>query len=445
MSDKIASQNKTEDRIAVIGGGIAGMAAAHFLTESGAKVTLFEASDKLGGLGTFFPYRDKFLEKFYHCVLPGDNELLEIVKFLKLESDVYWRTAEFGFISKGRLFGLNTPLELLKFKLLPFSDRIRIGLTALWGSITRGKKLDQITTVQWLTNLSGKRAFEVFWKPMLQAKFGNRYHEVPALWFWMRFNREKGTKKEVKGYIRGGYKHLTDRLSASLIERGAEIHLNAPISSLDLGEDGKPVISISGEAISFDRVIFCAPLFFLHKMAAKGRILEWTRRVDSSIDAQGVVNVVLLLKRAITPYYWVAAIDEDVPFQGIVESSVLLERADTAGYHLIYLMNYCHRTEPLFQREDGEIADEYVAGLRRLFPQIEESDIVERFVFKAPFVETLYTLGYLQRKPPEELVPGRVFLATTSQVYPEITSWEGSTRLAKKVSQLILERSSGKT
>ncbi len=31
---------------------------------------------------------------------------------------------------------------------------------------------------------------------MLQAKFGDRYGDVPALWFWTRFNREKGGKKE---------------------------------------------------------------------------------------------------------------------------------------------------------------------------------------------------------------------------------------------------------
>ena len=40
---------RTDRRIAVIGGGIAGLAAAHAATEAGAQVTLFEAGSRLGG------------------------------------------------------------------------------------------------------------------------------------------------------------------------------------------------------------------------------------------------------------------------------------------------------------------------------------------------------------------------------------------------------------
>jgi hypothetical protein len=55
---------------------------------------------------------------------------------------------------------------------------------------------------------------------MLEAKFGDRYHDVPALWFWTRFNREKGESKgECKGYIKGGYKHITDTCARVLTRR----------------------------------------------------------------------------------------------------------------------------------------------------------------------------------------------------------------------------------
>src|SRR5690606_1878903 len=97
----------------------------------------------------------------------------------------------------------NTALDLLRFSPLSFISRLRVGATGLWGRLRSATGLDDITCEAWLTRLSGRSAFENLWKPMLQAKFGDRYRDVPALWFWTRFNREKGGGKEVKGYVPG--------------------------------------------------------------------------------------------------------------------------------------------------------------------------------------------------------------------------------------------------
>jgi protoporphyrinogen oxidase len=173
-------------------------------------------------------------------------------------------------------------------------------------------------------------------------------------------------------------------------------------------------------------------------MAGRGRMKEWALKVDPKIDYQGVVNAVFLLKRGLTDYYWVAAMDEDVPYQGIVESSVLLEKPDTGGHHLVYLMNYMHRTDPRFAADDDDTATEYTAGLKKMFPGFREDDIVDRFVFRDPFVEPLYSLGYLGKKPPEELVPRRVYMATSAQVYPAVTSWNSSVGFARRVAARIV-------
>lgn len=183
--------------IAVVGGGIGGLVSAYLLAKAGARVTVtvYEASDQLGGLGTFFQYRNVSLERFYHCMLPSDRHLLGVLRELGLEDEIYWKETSFGFMRDGQLYGLNTPLELLRFSPLSLVDRIRVGLTGLWGSVCSSNGLDDVTCVEWLTRISGHHAFETFWKPMLQAKFGDRYHEVPALWFWTRFNREKAVEK----------------------------------------------------------------------------------------------------------------------------------------------------------------------------------------------------------------------------------------------------------
>lgn len=426
--------------VAVIGGGIGGLVSAYWLAKAGARVTVYEASDQLGGLGTFFKYRDISLERFYHCMLPSDRYLLGVLHELGLDDQIYWKETSFGFMRGEQLYGLNTPLELLRFSPLSLIDRIRVGLTGLWGKICSPRGLDDITCVEWLSRISGQRAFEIFWKPMLQAKFGDRYHEVPALWFWTRFNREKGGKRECKGYIHGGYRRIIDTLAESIEALGGTIKLQAPVEKMDLTDDGALSVSAVNDGPKrFDRVVVTAPISFLHKAMANGRLADAAKKVDTKIDMQGVVNAVLMLRRGFTKHYWVATIDEDIPFQGIVESTTLLEKSDTAGVHLFYLMNYVHRTEALFNQSDDEILSAYIDGLKRLFPDFQEADVIDRFVFRAPFVEPLYTTGYQQRKPPSVLLPGKLYLATTAQVYPDVTSWNGTVGLVQKVVDDILQ------
>ena len=121
--------------IAVVGGGIGGLATAYWLAKAGARVTVFEASDQLGGLGTFFQYRNVSLERFYHCMLPSDRHLLGLLRELGLEDQIYWKETSFGFMRGGQLYGLNTPREVCRLRAVSLVYRIRVGLTGLLGSI----------------------------------------------------------------------------------------------------------------------------------------------------------------------------------------------------------------------------------------------------------------------------------------------------------------------
>jgi protoporphyrinogen oxidase len=426
-------------QVAVVGGGIAGLACAHHLARAGARVTLYESSDQLGGLGTHFECEGVALERFYHCMLPTDRHLLALLDELGLADQTYWKETTFGFMRAGRLFGLNTPQDLLRFEPLPFIDRLRVGATGLWGRIRRAGGLDDITCEDWLTALSGRRAFATFWKPMLQAKFGDRYRDVPALWFWTRFNREKGGSKESKGHIRGGYRRIATALAGSIRSYGGQVRLNTAIESLDLSADGRPCVRLADRtAPVFDQVVFTGPVAALGPLLAGGQLADKAAVAGEGIDMQGVVNAVLLLRRGLTSHYWVASIDPEVPFQGIVESTTLMDREETGGLHLIYLMNYLHRTDPLFARSDEQTLQVYLAGLKRLFPTLRDDDVVQARVFRSALVEPLYTVGYRRRQPPVALLPGRVYLSTAAQVYPEVTSWNGSAGLARRVVDQML-------
>ena len=431
-------------RVAVIGGGITGLACAYYLAREGCQVTLLEATDRLGGLGTHFEYDGLSLERHYHVMLPSDEHLMPLLADLGLEDQVYWRDSELGFLQAGSLYPLNGPLDLLRFRPLRFPDRLRLGLTALYASrVARPGPLDDITVVEWLTRCSGKRAFEIMWRPLLEAKFGDAYREVPALWHWSRFNREKGTEKEVKGYIRGGYHHITETLAAALRSMGATIETGAPVDHMDLSNSdprrGAPLLRRNHETREFDNVVCTLPMVQTRQIATGGLVSSWLQKTGSDIDYQGVLNVLVMLRQSAFPYYWTAVMDPDVIFRGIVETTRCIDTSETGGRHLVYLLNYLHRNDPQFGRSDDDLIEEYVDNLFRVAPHLGRDDVLDAHVFRSPFVEPLYTLGYDKRKPPHELVPGRVFLANTAQIYPDVTSWNSSVGVAKRVSRLLLE------
>lgn len=426
-------------RTLILGGGISGLVCALRLAEAGEKVTLLEGSDRLGGLGTFFEHEGRTFEKFYHCMLPSDGPLLALLDSLGLTPEIYWKPSTFAYAGAGRIFPLNTAFDLLRFAPLPFADRIRVGLTGLWGRLCSDKGLDDLSTVDWLTRLSGRRAFETFWKPMLEAKFGDRYQDVPALWFWTRFNREKGESKgEVKGYIQGGYKRIIERATERLRELGVEIRLSESIQSADLDENGSPFVITSHGREKAARLLITLPWPSLAQIT--GPHLRQTAQVpDWGIDFQGVINHVLFLKRPLTPHYWLATPEAQFPFDGVVETSALTAEADRGtGRHVVYLTKYLHREDPRFTQTAEGIHAPWFAALQRLFPDLTEADVETTHTFRAPFVEPVYTRGFLQRRPPEVLVPGKVFLATTAQVYPVVTSWNGSVIQATRTVDAML-------
>ena len=406
---------------AVIGGGISGLASAFHLAEKGHQVTLFEGEDILGGLGTTFPYRGGHLERFYHCILPEDRALLALIKAVGLEGDLLWRGTDMGFMYRGRVRSLNTAMDLLTFSPLPFVDRIRMGLLGIEARRNGlDPRLDHLAVDEWIRRHVGERAFKIVWEPLLMAKIGDGYTGIPALWLSSRMAREKNTKREMKGCLTRGYRSLIDAFEKALVDRGASVRMRTRVSAIERDGERMALALEDGTRASFDTVVSSSPLTQFQQMT-RGLGLP-PAVADLKLDYQGVVCGVFLLEQPLSRYYWMPLVDSGATAQGIIEMSNLVPLDRSDGRYVTYLINYTHRSSPLYAKSDAEIAATYERDLARLFPQAGRS-VVDRFVFRAPFVEPIWPLGYRDLCPPSSVIPGRLYLANTAQVYPRVNSW----------------------
>ncbi len=426
---------KAPHRIAVLGGGISGLVSAYRLLKQGHRVTLCEASAELGGLGATFTHEGHVMEQFYHVMVNTDENLLALLDELHLASSVQWTETKMGFLYGSKVYPFNTPLDVLTFGGLSLPARLRTAAGAAYIAkfCNDPKGLDHISVADWLRDLFGAEVFENLWRPLLTAKFGEMFENVPAYWFWTRMRREKGAAKEVKGYVEGGYRRIVETLRSAIRALGGEIRLRTPIYAI---QEAPHSIQIQAEGCweSFDSALSTIPLPLL-RAAVRGPLAGELPRLE--VPYQGVVNAVAILKQRLQPYYWNAIVQRGFPFQGLVETTHVVPASQTGGRHLVYLLNYCQADSDAFRQVDGDIRFQAMKAMRAFNTKFQPDWVEDIHVFRAPFVEPVWPLGYAETKPRMRCGGSRLYLATTAQSYPNVNSWNTMVGIANDTARRI--------
>lgn len=423
--------------VIVIGGGISGLTAAHKLSKDGYKVTLIESSNQLGGLGTFFKYQDKWIDKFYHCQMPSDEPLLDLINQVGLSDQLYWKPTRMGFSVDSKRYSFNGPVDLLKFNPLSFFNRIRFGVSSLLiRQLGKGKDLDNTRIEDWFTQLYGRDVWNKILEPLFRSKFGSHAGNLPALYIWQRLGREKNKSK--RGYLRAGLKGFIDALEEKILENGGEILINSQVKNLEENEQRVTVELVNGNRLQSDWVISTVPIPILKEIlpANQKKLLSLP-----DLTYQGVVNALFFLKKPLDNFYWQPIVNSNTEFDGVVEMSELVNIEQYNNQYLTYTMKYCSKDSELFKEDNESIAERWKKQLQNLFSDLPltDNDIIDIKIFKAPFVEPIYPLGYSKLKPKIQSGNSKILLATSAQVYPSITSWNSSVELANKVVDYIYQ------
>jgi protoporphyrinogen oxidase len=429
---------------AILGGGLLGMTLAHRLSRAGQRVTLFESAPQLGGLASAWELNGITWDRHYHVTLLSDSHLRNLLVELDLDADMKWVETRTGFYMGGRLYSMSSSLEFLRFPPLSLIDKIRLGATIFHASRTTDwRRLEQIGVAEWLTRLSGRNVFEKMWRPLLRAKLGENYQQASAAFIWaiiarMYAARRSGLKKEMFGYLPGGYGRMLDCFAAMLQEEGVEVRTGRSAQLVEPAADGGVSVAfIGGEHQRFDQVVMTLPSPAAAQICPA--LSSDERAKLTAIRYQGIICASVLLRRPLAGYYVTNLIDSWVPFTAVIEMSALVDRQQFDGNSLVYLPKYVDSADPLFEQSDEQIEQSFVSALQRMYPDFRPSDVLGFRVSRVRRVLPIPTLNYSQNLPPMTTSVRGVHIVNSTHIVNGTLNVNETVQLANTAAERLLE------
>jgi protoporphyrinogen oxidase len=429
----------------IIGGGIMGMTLAHRLSQSGHQVSLFEAAPNLGGLASPWKMKDVEWDKFYHVILLSDSGTRQMLKEIGLEDKIEWVETKTGFYMGGELYSMSNTIEFLKFPALNLIDKFRLGLTIFAASkIKNWKRLEKIQVTTWLKKWSGKKTFNKIWLPLLRAKLGESYERTSAVFIWATIQRlygarKSGLKKEMFGYVPGGYKQIIEAYKEKLMAERINIKTNYAAKEVKISSNGKPAIYFADGAIEeFDEVIVTLPSGIAARLC-KGLTGPEIEKLKN-IEYLGVICVAVLLNQPVSRFYITNITDTSVPFTGVIEMTALVDKKHFNGQSLVYLPKYLSPDDPMFNSSDEEIRSYFIENFKKMYPAIRDENIQFAGVAKAKHVITVAKLNYSEMLPDiRTSIPG-VSIINTSYIKDGTLNVNETIRVAESKLQELLKK-----
>ena len=434
-------------RVGIIGGGAAGLAAAYELTRQGHFAEVFEVAPFLGGQASTFDIGGGQLERGYHHLFVSDTSMTELIHELGLGDKLAWLESKVGVYHSGRIWDFATPLDLLKFRPLTFLQRLRLGLLTFTLQKTRNwQKFEGITAQDWLTRNLGQDIYQAIWEPMLRGKFGEYYDQISMTWLWGKIylrvaSRGKTLQKERLGYPMGSFGEVFDRLGEVVAQQGGKVHISARINRVTVAENTATGLEIQLEGLDpetkdYDAVIATTPSYIFTRLVP-ALPPEYHEKLVG-VRYLSAVLMILCLDRPLTSKYWLNVADRTLPFVGVIEHTNMIDPALYGGNHIVYLTNYTSRDSSLYSKSSEELLEDFIPHLQKLNPAFERSWVREYFHHKVDGAQPIIGVNYGSQIPDHRTPIARLYLANTTQIYPEDRGTNYSVRMGRQVAQMVM-------
>jgi protoporphyrinogen oxidase len=445
---------------------MAGLVAAHRLAKLGHEADVYERWPGLGGQAATLDVGDGIrLERYYHHLFTSDVEVHELCAEIGCELETW--PSSLGVFRNGALHPFTTPLDLLRFTPMSLLSRIRMGVGALYlqklgNDVT---KYEGITIKHWVEKVMGKQAWEHVWGPLLYGKFRDQADDISMSWLWAKLrNRRQVTGEEAKGerlvYPKDSFESIFRRLAQLVEQHGGRVMIDRPAARIARDADGTFLVTpgapdsfrigldprqfpAGGEPERYDAVIAALPSDIFEELldpALAGEVGDGYLGKTRSIEYFWALCVLLETDRQFHPFYWTNIADTDLQFIGVIEQTNLVPPERYGGRHFTYVANYLPAGHELLGRSLDELLDVYEPGLRKVQPRFDRSWIRQAWLHREPAGQPVVLPNYRDRMPPYDTGVRGLYLANTTQVYPDDRGTNYAIREAEEVVAALLRQ-----
>lgn len=418
--------------VAVVGGGLAGLAAACALAETGFRVTLFERRPYLGGRASSYehPGTGEVVDNCQHVLFGLCTNLIAFYKKIGIEDKIRWFD-DMTFVEPGgrrsllRPSSLPAPLQVMPsfigFPFLSAYDKLVLG-QALSALIFRRPDEDGTSFQDWLHRYHQTEAsVERFWKPVLVSALSEDLDRI-SIPYAAQVIRESMKSREAR---RMGIPSvpLTELYTAAkdyICARGGKVRLRAGVQRVDAYRTG-PLIKLSDSEEQFDYGVLAVPFDSLAKIVPGVPESQDLREKLSHFETAPITGVHLWFDRQITDLPHAVLLHRTI--QWMFHKSLLLcqgqsrdiESFDVERNRANGLPSYVElvisSSKSLINKPRQQIIDIALAELREFFPGAREANLVKATVIKEVNATFSPTPGIDRYRPATEGPWPRIFLA----------------------------------
>ena len=394
--------------IGIVGGGIAGLAAAHKLQRHGYDAQIFEASEDIGGLAAVHETNGDPIEKYYHHMLKSEKTIIDVVDDLGLSDNLEWRVGKTAFYADGEVSPLDTPLDIVRYPHMSIYDKFRLGMLTLGVELQAGvvpvgafndfEHYDDVPAIDFILEHTTRSVYENFFEPLMDAKFGARKQEVSAAWLLGRIefrNARDPLRGEILGYLDGGFVTLIDKL----VDAVGRENITTGTRVTDLAYE-----DADGSSLTVER----GDRRFQHDVegiiiATMPNVLEDLTGYKCDVRFQGTICSTISMSEQLTDTYWLNLAAE-TPFGVLIEHTNFLPPERYGGEHLLYAASYVQGPEDdLWQLDDAEVEDRWLSAIDEMFPDFDRESVNWVKTARNPRTAPVYEQGYLDLVIPFDL------------------------------------------